>query len=204
MRGYHRLVAALDDNIGRLMDFVDESDLSENTIVVYTSDNGWFLGEHGIFNKMWMYEESLHVPLIVRYPGKVKPASVSNDFVSVLDFAPTFLDYAGIEKNSQFQGQSIKPVLSSATPDNWQSTHFYHYFGQFEVPSHYGIRTKDYKLIHFYDAKEEPEWELYDLKKDPKEMVNKIEDPAYSDILNDLRKILKNKKAESELKLKNH
>ncbi len=99
---------------------------------------------------MWMYEESLHVPLIVRYPESVKPASVSDAFVSVLDFAPTFLDYAGIEKNKQFQGQSIKPVLSSEAPDDRKSIHFYHYFGQFEVPSHYGIRTKDYKLIHFY------------------------------------------------------
>jgi len=199
VKGYHRLVAALDENIGQLMDFVDESGLNENTIVVYTSDNGWFLGDHGFFNKMWMYEESLKVPLIVRYPKKVKAASVSDDFISVLDFAPTFIDYAGIEKNSQFQGESIKPVLNSTTPDNWQSSHFYHYFGQFEVPAHYGIRTKDYKLIHFYEAKEEPKWELYDLKKDPKEMDNVIDNPAYSNILNDLKTSLKNKRAESEL-----
>lgn len=198
MKGYHRLVAALDDNIGRLMDFVKESSLNENTIVVYTSDNGWFLGEHGMFNKMWMYDESLHVPLIVRYPKKVKPASVSNDFVSVLDFAPTFLDYAGVNKNNQFQGRSIKPVLNNSTPNNWRLAHFYHYFGQFEVPPHYGIRTKDYKLIHFYEAKNEPKWELYDLKKDPEEMFNQINNSVYHDILVDLKSQLEQKRMELE------
>ena len=198
LKGYHRLVSALDENIGRLMEFIDEADLDENTIVVYTSDNGWFLGEHGLFNKMWMYEESMHVPLIIRYPGKIKPASVSDNFVSVLDFAPTFLDYAGVEKNTQFQGQSIKPVLNSTTPDNWRKTHFYHYFGQFEVPSHYGIRTEEYKLIHFYEAKEEPKWELYDLKKDPKEMENVIFDPAYSEIVKNMKSVLEKKRNEFE------
>jgi len=198
VKGYHRLVAALDENIGRLLDFVDESGLNENTLVVYTSDNGWFLGEHGFFNKMWMYEESLHVPLVVRYPGKVKPASVSNDFVSVLDFAPTFLDYAGIKKSSHFQGQSIKPVLSNDTPDNWRTAHFYHYFGQFEVPSHFGIRTKDFKLIHFYEAKEEPKWELYDIKNDPKEMVNLIYDREYKDVFIHMKSLLQEKRKECE------
>ncbi|MCK4991801.1 MAG: sulfatase-like hydrolase/transferase, partial [Bacteroidales bacterium] len=198
MKGYHRLVAALDENIGRLMDFIDNSELEKNTIVVYTSDNGWFLGDHGLFNKMWMYEESLHVPLIIRYPGKVKPATVSDDFVSVLDFAPTFLDYAGIEENSQFQGQSIKPVLSGTTPDDWKSAHFYHYFAQFEVPSHYGIRTNDYKLIYFYEAEQEPKWELYDMKNDPKEMVNLIHNPEYTDIFKNLKILLQEKRKELE------
>ncbi|MCK5135890.1 MAG: sulfatase [Bacteroidales bacterium] len=198
MKGYHRLVAALDENIGRLMDFVDNSELEKNTIVVYTSDNGWFLGDHGLFNKMWMYEESLHVPLIIRYPGKIKPATMSDDFVSVLDFAPTFLDYAGIKKPVQFQGQSIKPVLSGNTPDDWKSAHFYHYFGQFEVPSHYGIRTNDYKLIYFYEAEQEPKWELYDMKNDPKEMVNLIHNPEYTDIFKNLEILLLAKRKEFE------
>ena len=198
MKGYHRLVAALDDNIGRLMDFVDDSSLDNNTIVVYTSDNGWFLGDHGLFNKMWMYEESLHVPLIVRYPGNVKPATVSDEFVSTLDFAPTFLDYAGIEKNKQFQGKSIKPVLNNNTPDDWKSVHFYHYFGQFEVPAHYGIRTKYFKLIYFYEAEKGPKWELYDLKKDPTEMVNLIHNPKYQDVFSDMKTLLQEKKKEAE------
>jgi len=198
MKGYHRLVAALDDNIGRLMNFVDNSDLKKNTIIVYTSDNGWFLGDHGMFNKMWMYEESLKVPLIIRYPEKVKPATVSDDFVSVLDFATTFLDYAGIEKPEQFQGQSIKPLLSGETPKDWRSAHFYHYFGQFEVPSHYGIRTKDYKLIYFFETENEPKWELYDLQKDPKELVNLIDDTGYSEIVKKMRSILIEKRTKLE------
>jgi arylsulfatase A-like enzyme len=198
LKGYYRLVAALDENIGRLLDFVDDSGLRNNTIVVYTSDNGWFMGDHGLFNKMWMYEESLHVPLIIRYPEKVKPTSVSDEFVSVLDFAPTFLDYAGIEKNKQFQGQSIKSVLSSDAPDDWKSVHFYHYFGQFEVPSHYGIRTKDFKLIHFYEAKEEPKWELYDIKNDSKEKVNLVNNPEYIDVFKKMKILLQDKKKQSE------
>ena len=198
LKGYYRLVAALDENIGRLVDFVDDSGLKNNTIVVYTSDNGWFMGDHGLFNKMWMYEESLHVPLIIRYPENVKPASVSDEFISVLEFAPTFLDYAGIEKNKQFQGQSIKPVLSSATPDNWESVHFYHYFGQFEVPSHYGIRTKDFKLIHFYEAKEEPEWELYNIRNDSKEMFNLVNNPEYIDVFKKMKILLQEKKKQFE------
>ena len=156
--------------------------------MVYTSDNGWFLGDHGLFNKMWMYEESLHVPLIIRYPGTVKPATVSDDFVSVLDFATTFLHYAGIEKPEQFQGQSLKPILAGETPDDLRSSHFYHYFGQFDVPSHYGIRTKDYKLIYFYESNEEPKWELYDMKNDPKEMDNLIYNPEYTDLFKNLKK----------------
>lgn len=198
LKGYYRLVAALDENIGRLMDFVDDSELKNNTIVVYTSDNGWFMGDHGLFNKMWMYEESLHVPLIIRYPKEVKPGTVSDEFVSVLDFAPTFLDYSGKEKNSQFQGRSIKPILSGDTPDDWQSVHFYHYFGQFEVPSHYGIRTEDFKLIHFYEAQEEPKWELYDMRNDPREMVNLIHDTEYLDVFSDLKTLLEKKKIQSE------
>jgi arylsulfatase A-like enzyme len=197
-KGYYRLVAALDEHIGRLIDYVDDSGLRNNTMVVYTSDNGWFMGDHGLFNKMWMYEESLHVPLIVRYPEKVKAAAVSDAFISLLDLAPTFLDYAGMEKYKEFQGQSIKPILSGDPPDDWPSVHFYHYYEQFEVPSHYGIRTNDFKLIHFYEAENEPEWELYDLKNDPKEMVNLYQDTAYADVFTNLRRLLQKKRNQYE------
>ena len=180
------------------MDYLDGSGLGENTIVVYTSDNGWFMGDHGLFNKMWMYDESLQVPLIVRFPGHVKPGTVSDAFVSVLDFAPTFADYAGMPENTQFQGQSIKPLLEGTTPEDWKSVHFYHYFGQFEVPAHYGIRTKDYKLIYYYESEEDTKWELYDLKTDPKEMVNRVDDPGYMDVLSSLKKLLNNKMKEYE------
>ena len=180
------------------MNFVDHSDVGENTIVVYTSDNGWFLGDHGLFNKMWMYEESLHVPLIIRYPESIKPATINDDLVSVLDFAPTFLDFAGVEKPEQFQGKSIRQLLIGVTPDDWRSAHFYHYFGQFEVPSHYGIRTKNYKLIHFYEAEEEPKWELYDMKNDSKEMVNLIHNTEYLDVFRNMRILLQEKKKQYE------
>lgn len=200
IKGYHRLVAALDDNIGRLMDFVDDSGLEDNTIVVYTSDNGWFLGDHGLFNKMWIYEESLKVPLVVRYPKETKAGLVSDDFVSVLDFAATFIDFAGIEKPAEFQGKSIKPLLRDETPSDWKKEHFYHYYGQFGVPAHYGIRTDDFKLIHFYELESEPKWELYDLKKDPKEMNNLAYAEHYSEVLNKMKLHLKTTKEKFESK----
>ncbi len=196
-KGYYRLVAALDENIGRLVGFVDGSGLKNNTIVIYTSDNGWFMGDHGLFNKMWMYEESLHVPLIIRYPEEVKPA-ISDEFISMLDLAPTFLDYAGIEIHKEFQGKSMKPILSGETPDDWLSAHFYHYFGQFEVPSHYGIRTKDFKLIHFYEAEKEPIWELYDMRNDPQEMVSLIYDTEFADVFARMKIQLQEKRKQYE------
>jgi arylsulfatase A-like enzyme len=200
LKGYYRLVASLDENIGRLTEFIDDSGIGDQTMIIYTSDNGWFLGDHGLFNKMWMYEESLHVPLIIRYPGEVKPATVTDQFVSVLDFAPTFLDYAGVATGQydQFQGRSIKPLLRSSAPDEWPSVHFYHYFGQFEVPPHYGIRTNGFKLIHYYEAEEEPKWELYDLKQDAKEMVNLVLDPDFVDVLADMKSLLEQKRKECE------
>jgi arylsulfatase A-like enzyme len=194
LKGYYRLVTAMDENIGRLMDFVDESGLAENTIVIYTSDNGWFMGDHGLFNKMWMYDESLRVPLIVRYPGKIKAGSVNDDIVSVLDFGPTFKDYAGMDEDKRFQGTSFKDILHGRAPKNRESAHFYHYFGQWGVPSHYGVRTEDYKLIHFYEAKEEPKWELYDMKKDPKEMVNLVYNDEYKTVFEDMKKQLEERK----------
>lgn len=197
-KGYYRLVSALDENIGRLIDFVDGSGLKNNTMVIYTSDNGWFMGDHGLFNKMWMYEESLHVPLIIRYPQQVKPAAISDEFISVLDLAPTFLDYAGIDIHKEFQGKSMKPILNGETPDDWQSAHFYHYFGQFEVPSHYGIRTKDFKLIHFYETEKEPQWELYDMRNDPQEMANLIYDTEFADVFTSMKIQLQEKRKQYE------
>jgi len=116
----------------------------------------------------------------------------------VLDFAPTFLDYAGADILKEFQGKSMKPILSGETPDDWQSAHFYHYFGQFEVPSHYGIRTKDFKLIHFYEAEKEPKWELYDMRNDPREMVNLIYDTEYADIFASMKIQLQEKRKQYE------
>jgi arylsulfatase A-like enzyme len=186
-KGYFRLVAALDDNVGRLTDYVDESGLSKNTIVIYTSDNGFFLGDYGLFNKMWMYEESLRIPLLVRYPKETKAGTVNNELVSILDFAPTFLDYASVEIPSELQGMSIRPLLQGKKLKNWRSAHYYRFYEQVEVPAHYGIRTKRYKLLYFDNT---DEWEFYDLKNDPTEMKSQYANPEYAGQIATLKKEL--------------
>jgi arylsulfatase A-like enzyme len=173
MRDYHSVVAGVDKNIGRMLQYLEESGLAENTIVIYSSDQGFYLGEHGWFDKRWMYEESLHTPLIVRWPGKVKPNSVCSDLVSVLDYAPTLLDVAGVEIPADMQGRSFMPLLKQERPADWRTAHYYHYY-EFPMPHHvaphYGVRTADgLKLIHYYDQNE---WELFDLNTDPQEMTN--------------------------------
>ncbi len=172
-KGYLRLVASLDENISRLLSYLDESGLSKNTVIVYTSDNGFFMGEHGLFNKMWMYDESMRLPLLIRYPGLVKAGSVNNEMVSILDFAPTFTAISKSPTDEGMQGSSIMPLLKGEKPKNWRNSIYYHYFDQYEVPEHFGIRTKQYKLIHFLDKKNHTTFkELYDLRSDPHELKN--------------------------------
>lgn len=190
MKDYCRLVTALDDDIARLLDYLDRSGLAENTLVVYTSDNGFFLGDHGLYNKMWMYEPSLRLPLLARLPGRIPPGSVNSGIVSIIDFAATFADYAGAKIPAEFQGQSLRLLLEGKTPDNWREVHYYHYYGQFGVPAHCGIRTRTHKLIYFYDEKGGPVWELFDLSKDPGEMKNLADDPEQADVLSSLKKKL--------------
>lgn len=188
MKDYLRCIASVDDNVGRLMKYLKDNNLDENTIVVYTSDQGFYLGEHGWFDKRFMYKESLKMPLIVRYPNAIAPGSTNEDFVMNLDFAPTFLDYAGVEIPSDIQGKSLKPVLEGNTPGDWRSRMYYHYYeypGYHMVKRHYGIRTEKYKLMHFYYDIDQ--WELYDLEKDPHEMNNLINDPDYQSIAEDLK-----------------
>ena len=196
--GYRRLVASLDDNVGRLLDYLDKSGLSDNTLVVYTSDNGFFLGDFGLFNKMWMYEESLRLPLIVRYPGKIKASAVNDQFVSILDFAPTFLDFAGGGENDKLQGRSIRPLLKSKVPPDWRKAHYYHYYGQYDVPCHYGVRTPNYKLMHFYQIDGEDGWELYDMKNDPTESKNIYAPPDKSQIVKKMKTLLEQMQAKYE------
>ena len=186
-KGYYRLVASLDENIGRLLDYLEKTGLDKNTIVVYTSDNGFFMGEHGFFNKMWMYEESLRVPLIVYHPGMKSGGKVSDLLVSTLDYAPTMLHCAGAPIPSDMQGKSFLPLLEGKKPSNWRKEHYYRYINQYEVPEHYGIRTERYKLIYFPESKD-IKWELYDMKNDPQEMRNLAGDPKYDKIVLDLRK----------------
>ena len=174
-RGYFSLVAHLDDEIGRFLNYLDESGLAKNTVVIYCSDNGFFLGDHGLFNKMWMYEPSMHLPLLVRWPGTVKPGRVDNShLISILDFAPTFLELAHAKPHAAFQGKSFVPLLKRPALTSWRKAIYYRYYSQFDVPSHDGIRTKRYKLIRFNKGKKKSDWELFDLKKDPNELHNLI------------------------------
>jgi arylsulfatase A-like enzyme len=170
MKSYLRCVASIDDNVGRVLNFLDESGLAQNTIVVYTSDQGFFLGEHGWYDKRFMYEESLRMPFVVRYPEAIQPGTCCNDLVLNIDFAPTFLESAGIPAPEDMQGSSIMPLLEGAeTPDWRQSMYYRYYYSHFNTPAHWGIRTREHKLIHYHDSEE---WELYDLENDPMEMVN--------------------------------
>ena len=180
MQDYMGCVASVDDGVGKLLDFLKENNLDGNTIVIYTSDQGFYLGEHGWFDKRFMYEESLRTPLLVRFPGHIKPGTTIDALVQNLDYAPTLLDYAGVKIPADMQGESFKDLVSGKTK-KWRDAIYYTYY---EYPSihmvkrHYGIKTKRYKLIHFYYDIDE--WELYDLQKDPNEMKNVYNDPAYA------------------------
>jgi len=192
IKDYLRCIASVDDNVGDLLEYLDESGLAENTIVVYTSDQGFYLGDHGWFDKRFMYEESLRMPLLVRYPKKIKAGSVNKDLVQNLDFAPTFLDFAGIEAPKDMQGRSFRKILQGKTPARWQKSIYYHYHeypAVHSVKRHYGVRTQRHKLIHFYHDIDE--WELYDMQKDPDELKNVFSDPAYADVVKELKVELK-------------
>ena len=180
LQDYLATIKSVDDNVGRLLDFLQESGLAGNTIVVYTSDQGFYLGEHGWFDKRFMYEESFRTPLIVRWPGHTTKGSVNTDLVQNLDFASTFLEAAGVSVPSDLQGQSLLPLLKGSG-DHTRDALYYHYYeypGIHAVKRHYGIRTDRYKLIHFYHDIDE--WELYDLAKDPDELNNVYDVPAYA------------------------
>jgi arylsulfatase A-like enzyme len=199
MRDYLATVLAVDDNIGRLLAYMEEKGELDNTIIVYTSDQGFFLGEHGWFDKRFMYEESQRMPFIVRYPKSIKAGSVSQALCMNVDFAPTFLDMTGIDVPQDMQGVSLKPVLTNSgkTPSDWRKAvyyHFYEYPGEHSVKRHYGIRTQDFKLIRFYNDIDE--WEMYDLRKDPKEMVNVFEKPEYSRERDQLVRLLRDTRSE--------
>ncbi len=189
IKDYLRCIASVDDNVGRVLDYLDAEGLAEDTLVIYTSDQGFYLGEHGWFDKRFMYEESLRMPLIVRFPSEIKPGTVNaRDMVMNLDYAPTFLDFAGLAAPARMQGRSMRGVLKGQTPGDWRRSVYYHYFeypAVHQVKRHYGVRTDRYKLIHFYydiDA-----WELYDLERDPRELNNVAADPAYAGVLKDMK-----------------
>ncbi len=190
MKDYLRCVAAVDDNIGRIQKYLKDTGLDENTIVIYSSDQGWYLGDHGWYDKRWMYEESLKMPFVIQWPGVIEPGSVNKDIISNVDFAATFLDIAGAKNPGDLHGRSIVPLLKGKTPADWRKSFYYHYYefpGAHSVAKHYGVRTDRYKLIHFYQNKE---WELFDLQKDPNELKSVYDDPSYAKIRGDLEKEL--------------
>jgi len=190
MQDYLACVASVDDGVGEVLDYLDKNGLTENTIVVYTSDQGMFLGEHGWFDKRFMYKESFRTPLLIRYPKEIKPHTKINNLVQNLDFAPTLLDYAGVSIPNDMQGESFRKLVSGMTSE-WRDAVYYTYY---EFPAihmvkrHYGIATERYKLIHFYYDIDE--WEMFDLKKDPHEMKSIYNDPAYAKVQKDLHERL--------------
>jgi arylsulfatase A-like enzyme len=190
IKDYLRCVAALDEGVGRLLDRLDASGLAENTVVVYSSDQGFYLGEHGWFDKRWMYEPSLRTPLVVRWPGVTTPGSISDAIVSNLDFAETFLEMAGVAVPAEMQGRSLVPLLRGETPADWRTSFYYHYYefpAVHSVRRHYGVRDGRYKLIYFYNL---DEWELYDLQTDSLEIRNVYGDPDYASVVERMKKEL--------------
>ncbi len=222
IKRYLRCVKSVDDNIGKVLKYLEDHGLADNTIISYTGDQGFYLGEHGMYDKRFMYEESLRMPFVVRYPNGVKPGQINTDITSNLDFAETFLDYAGVSIPEDMQGRSLRPLLEGNTPDDWRQSMYYRYWmhgAHFNIPGHYGIRTQDYKLISFYNkglgydhdpqypsgnweregnmvTDGNPYWELYDLRKDPNELNNVYDNVDYADIVKDLKEQLKQLKVE--------
>lgn len=192
IKDYLRCIKSVDDGVGDILDYLDKNGLTENTIVIYTSDQGFYLGEHGWFDKRFMYEESFRTPILMRYPKEIKSGTVIDKLVQNVDFAPTLLSYAGVEIPSEMQGESFRKLISNKST-KWRDAIYYQYFeypGVHNVKRHYGVRTDRYKLIHFYYDVDE--WELYDLEKDPHEMKNIYDDPSYNKIRESLHKKLIN------------
>jgi arylsulfatase A-like enzyme len=188
MEDYLRCIVSVDESVGRVLDFLKENGLDKNTVVVYTSDQGFYLGEHGLFDKRFMYEEALRTPMMIKYPDKIKKGTVSEHMVLNLDIAPTVLDVADVQIPADMQGVSLQNTWNGSK--EWREAMYYHFYEKgWGVSPHYGVRTDRYKLIHFYDLIDS--WELYDLKNDPNEMNNLIQHPEYEQIVKDLKNKLK-------------
>jgi len=180
MNDYLACIQSVDESVGKVLDYLKESGLDKNTMVVYCSDQGFYLGEHGWFDKRFRFEQSYRTPLLIRWPGVIAPGSINKDIVSNIDFAETFLEAAGVPVPDDMQGRSLVPLLKGKTPPDWRKEHYYHYYeypGWHSVKRHYGISTTRYKLIHFYYDIDE--WELFDLVADPLELKNVFDDPSY-------------------------
>lgn len=191
IKNYLRVVRSVDDQVGRVVEYLKAHDLYDNTIIVYMGDQGFFLGEHGLYDKRWMYEEAIQMPCLISYPDGIKKGQKISDLTLNVDIAPTLLDLAGVEIPDDMQGESMKGLLegSKKAHDNWRKSAYYQYFEYpkwHNVQPHYGVRTDRYKLIHFYFNIDE--WEFYDLEKDPVEVRNEYANPEYAAIISELKK----------------
>ncbi|MFW6695713.1 sulfatase [Streptomyces sp. MAR4 CNX-425] len=200
IKDYLRVIAALDENVGRVLHYLDVSGLDAGTAVAYTSDHGFFLGEHGWFDKRFMYEEGMRIPLVVRWPGRTAPGTRRRELVANVDFAPTLLDLAGVAPHPRMQGESLVPLLRGEEPDRRRDAVYYRYYMHLDVCHHvqasYGIRTATHKLIRYpghgsgadgaEDTPRPPAWELFDLTTDPHELHNRYHDPRYAPVVRDL------------------
>lgn len=190
MQDYLACVQSVDDNVGRLLDWLDKNGLSSNTVVIYTSDQGFFLGDHDLFDKRFMYEQSVHMPFLVRWPGVIKPGSTQEGMIINSDFAPTFMDIAGLKVPDDMQGRSVVPLCKGQVPPDWRTSYYYRYYhdpGDHNTRAHYGVRTTTHKLIYFWKKEQ---WEMYDLVKDPDELHNIYNDPSQQQVVADLKKEL--------------
>jgi arylsulfatase A-like enzyme len=198
MHDYLGCVKSVDDNVGRLLKYLDDTGLASNTIVVYSSDQGFFLGEHGWFDKRWIFQESARTPLLVRWPGQIKAGSTNGNLVSSIDFAETFLAAAGVAVPDRMQGHSLLPIFSGRTPADWRQAFYYHYYeypGEHRVRPHYGVITDRYTLAHFYSP-DVDYWELFDRQKDPQEMKSVFGDSAYAAVQEKLMKEVERQRKE--------
>jgi arylsulfatase A-like enzyme len=187
MQDYLATVQSIDDNVGRVLDFLQSDGLARNTMIIYTSDQGFFLGDHGLYDKRFMYEESLRMPFLVRWPAAIKPGTRSDAIGLNVDFAPTFLDAAGLPIPGDMQGRSLVPVLRGRTPADWRTSMYYRYYhdpGHHNTRAHYGVRTRTHKLIHFW---KKDQWELFDLVNDPLEQHNLYGEPGQEKLTESLK-----------------
>jgi arylsulfatase A-like enzyme len=187
MQDYLACVQSVDDSVGRLLDWLDQNGLAGNTVVIYTSDQGFFLGDHGLYDKRFMYEASVKMPFIVRWPGVAKAGSVQPLMAINPDFAPTFMDMAGLPVPPDMQGASLAPLLKGQTPPAWRASYYYRYYhdpGDHNTRAHYGVRTMTHKLIYFW---KKDQWEMYDLARDPDELHNLYNDPAQKETVSNLK-----------------
>ncbi|KAJ0427169.1 alkaline-phosphatase-like protein [Aspergillus carlsbadensis] len=210
MQRYLRTIQSIDDNVGRMLDFLDAEGLTDDTIVIYTSDQGFFLGEHGWFDKRFMYEESFQMPFLIRYPRGIAAGSICDDIICNVDFAPTFLDLARVRIPTYMQGSSFRPLLQQNTPADWQQVAYHRYWMHrdviHEAYAHYGVRDQRYKLIYWYNEDfglegtrpggEEKEWELFDCEEDPLELFNCFHESRYREVVARMTRLLEDKMAE--------